>query len=89
MKKNLKIFGANLEWATAHLYCKKKKIVLQPSEKWVELYCNLREKCVAIHYFVLQRRGLCCIVGLYCRRLGCREIVSKYKKKKKKKLYCD
>ena len=31
---NLNIFGANLEWATAHLYCKK-NIVLQLSEKWV------------------------------------------------------
>ena len=37
MKK--KIGAENLEWATAHLYCKK-NIVLQLSEKWVQLYCN-------------------------------------------------
>ena len=35
VKIEKKIFYAekkNLEWATAHLYCKKKKIVLQASE---------------------------------------------------------
>ena len=36
MKKKLNIFGANLEWATAHLYCKK-NIVLQDGCIWLKI----------------------------------------------------
>ena len=57
---------------------KKKNIVLQLSEKWVELYCSLREKCVAIGR-VLKLVGLYCNrVQSYCRDTGWEGSVSRY-----------
>ena len=37
MEKKKNFVQKNLEWATAHLYCKKKKIVLQASELGIVL----------------------------------------------------
>ena len=52
--KNEKKNGADLEWATAQLYFKRKGIVLQ----YKILYCSeeprMGWKCIAIHWFVLQ-----------------------------------
>ena len=59
---------ADLEWATAQLYFKRMGIVLQYSN----LYCSeeprMGWKCIAIHWFVLQRRrlSLYCMTVLYC-----------------------
>ena len=62
------------------LYCNTVyETVLQEREKRLKGW-----KCIAIHRVVLQRRGLSCIAGLYCRKLGCREIVSQFNR-----LYCD
>ena len=66
----------------AELYCKEGlkagKIALQ----YRKLYCSeaprMGWKCIAIHWFVLQRRGLSCIAGLYCKRLGWGQFVSQY-----------
>ena len=62
-KKNLNIFGANLEWATAHLYYKKKKILYCNLERsGLELYCSLgRKVCCNIRILgsiVLQYSGM-------------------------------
>ena len=70
MKNEKKKFVQKIELG----YCPNNivRIVLQGS--------NCIGKCIAIHWFVLQRKWLSCIAGLYCRRPGCREIVSQYKK---------
>ena len=53
--KNEKKSGVDLEWATAQLYFKRMGIKLQ----YRILYCSeeprMGWKCIAIHWFVLQR----------------------------------
>ena len=71
-EKTKKKNGADLEWATAQLYFKRKGIVLQ----YMILYCSeeprMGWKCIAIHWFVLQEGQLYCNRGgwpgrkLYC-----------------------